>query len=176
MLRSKTEEQDTIHYLGVLIIFIKSVLSGCLYESHAQLAGLSVWSVSAFQENISRSKRNQSCSDRGGGVWVNGGIPPKGNGLSPSCTARRGKGAGRVVWRLTVVFWCICKHFFSELLTFLSSKLEQALTDVKTTFLCAYIQSLCMASSLIKGGNTRLEGKCKKKGCRIHSFILWACA
>lgn len=71
----KTEEQDMIHNLEVLITFIKSIRwqekkDSCSYESHARLTALSVWSVSAFQENISRSKRNQSCWDRGGGVWV----------------------------------------------------------------------------------------------------------
>lgn len=39
-----------------------------IYESHARLTACSIWSVWCFQENISRSKRNQSCSDWGGGM------------------------------------------------------------------------------------------------------------
>ena len=63
-----------IHYLGLSIISIKSMRwqrekkTRCWYESHARLTAFSVWSVSAFQENISRSKRNQSCWDGGGGI------------------------------------------------------------------------------------------------------------
>lgn len=35
--------------------------SSISYESHTQIMAISVWSLSPFQENISRSKTEQSC-------------------------------------------------------------------------------------------------------------------
>lgn len=63
------EEQDMMHYLNILIILSNRWgEKKHPYESCARLMARSIWSVWCFQENISRSKRNQSCSDRGGGM------------------------------------------------------------------------------------------------------------
>ena len=57
-----------IHNLRVSIALIKSMRWQEKRSACMKVTALSVWSVSAFQGNIRRSKSNQSCWDGGGGM------------------------------------------------------------------------------------------------------------